>query len=143
VSKAAASPGRRTRSERGEYRLQLTFVVHSTPDSRRAALSAARLTPPLATRSPEAIPWHERPRDLASWSAKPAATEVVAHATLSLPQPERVVVGRVRPCGIEGVRIRLMHSGRRAEILRLATRTLKALRAPSIRSARAARGCRP
>ena len=30
-----------------------------------------------------------------AWPAKPAASEVVAHATLSLPQPERFVVGRV------------------------------------------------
>ena len=35
-------------------------------------------------------PWRERPRDLAAWPAKPAATQVVAHATLSLSQPEPV-----------------------------------------------------
>ena len=62
---------------------------------------------PSARRS-IAVPWRERPRDLAAWPAKPAATEVVAHATLSLPQPERVVVGRVRPGGVEGVRIRVV-----------------------------------
>jgi hypothetical protein len=45
---------------------------------------------------------------------------VVAHATLSLPQLKQVVVGRVRPGGIEGVRIRVVNSGRRAEIVRLA-----------------------
>ena len=78
------------------------------------------------------VSWRERPRDLAAWSAKPAATEVVAHATLSLPQPERVVVGRVRPGGIEGVRIRVVNSGRRTGIVRLATRALKALRASSV-----------
>ena len=76
-----------------------------------------------------AVPWRERPRDLAAWPAKPAATEVVAHATLSLPQPERVVVRRVRPRRIEGVRV---NSGRRAAIVRLATRVLKALRASSV-----------
>ena len=32
---------------------------------------------------------------LATWPAKPVATEVVAHATLSLPQPERVLAGLV------------------------------------------------
>jgi hypothetical protein len=58
--------------------------------------------------------------------------QVVAHATLSLPQPERVVVGRARPGGIEGVRIRVVNSGRRAAIVRLATRALKALRASLI-----------
>ena len=62
----------------------------------------------------------------------PRPREVVAHATLSLPQPERVVVGRVRPGGIEGVRIRVVNSGRRAAIVRLATRALKALRASSV-----------
>ena len=69
---------------------------------------------------------------MATWSAKPAATEVVAHATLSLPQPERFVVGRMRPEAIEGVRIRVVHSSRRAVIVRLATRALKALRASSV-----------
>ena len=87
--------------------------------------------PPSARRS-IAVPWRERPRDLATWSAKPAATEVVAHATLSLPQPERVVVGRVRPAGIEGVRIGVVNTGRRGAIVRLATRALKALRASLI-----------
>jgi len=82
----------------------------------------------LLARRSIAVPWRERPRDLATWSAKPAATEVVAHATLSLPQLKRVVVGRVRPGGIESVRIRVVNSGRRAEIVRLATRALKALR---------------
>ena len=86
---------------------------------------------PLARRS-IAVPWRERPRDLATWSASPAATEVVAHATLSLPQPERAVVARVPPGTIEGLRIRVVNSGRRAEIVRLATRALKALRASSV-----------
>jgi hypothetical protein len=79
-----------------------------------------------------AVSWRERPRDLATWSASPAATEVVAHATLSLPQPEPVVVGCGRPGGIEGVRIRVANSGRRVAIVRLATRALKALRASSV-----------
>ena len=79
-----------------------------------------------------AVPWRERPRDWATGSAKPAATEVVAHATLSLPQLERVVVRRVHPGGIEGVRIRVVNSGRRAAIVQLATRALKALRASSV-----------
>jgi hypothetical protein len=57
---------------------------------------------------------------------------VVAHATLSLPQPERFVLGRMRPEGIEGVRIRVVNSGRRAAIVRLATRAFKALRASSV-----------
>ena len=67
-----------------------------------------------------------------AWPAKPAASEVVAHATLSLPQPETVVVGCVRPGGVERVQIRVVNSGRRAAIVRLATRALKALRASSV-----------
>ena len=43
-----------------------------------------------------AVPWRERPPFGTAWRAKPAASEVVAHATLSLPQPERFVVGRMR-----------------------------------------------
>ena len=35
-----------------------------------------------------AVPWRERPRDLARSAIMPAATEEVAHATLSLSQPE-------------------------------------------------------
>ena len=76
--------------------------------------------------------WRERPRDLAAWPAKPAATEVVAHATMSLPQPQRVVVGLAHPSGVEGMQIHLVIIGRRAAIVRLATRALKALRASSV-----------
>jgi hypothetical protein len=34
------------------------------------------------------VPWRERPRDLAAFAITPAATEEVAHATLSLSQFE-------------------------------------------------------
>lgn len=37
-----------------------------------------------------AVPWRERPRDLAGSAIMPAATEGVAHATLSLSQPETI-----------------------------------------------------
>ncbi len=100
--------------------------------SQRAALFAARMTRPVSVRSPMVVSWRERPPFWTAWPAKPAASEVVAHATLSLPQPERVVVGRMRPGGIERVRIRVVNSGRRAVIVRLATRALKALRASSV-----------
>jgi hypothetical protein len=43
-----------------------------------------------------------------------------------------MVVGRVRPGGIEGVRIRVVNSGRREAIVRVATRALKALRAATV-----------
>jgi hypothetical protein len=36
-----------------------------------------------------AVPWRERPPFWPPWPAKPAASEVVAHATLSVSQPER------------------------------------------------------
>ena len=112
-----------------------------TPTSTSAASCGTHATggglcrPTSATPSARrsiAVPWRERPRDLATWSAKPAATEVVAHATLSSAQPEGVVVARVSPAGIEGVRIGVVNSGRRAVIVRLATRALKALRASSV-----------
>lgn len=48
----------------------------------RAALRAARLVSPLFGRSPTLIPWRERPPEMTAWPAKPAATDVVAHATL-------------------------------------------------------------
>ena len=77
------------------------------------------------------------------WTAfaiTPAATEEVAHATLSLSQPEQVDLGRVRPAACEGVRICVVHHRPSRSIVRLAARALKALRASSFRSARAARG---
>lgn len=86
---------------------------------------------PLTMRS-IAVPWRERPPFWTAWPAKPAASEVVAHATLSLLQPELVVVGGVRRGGVEGVRIRVVNSGRRVAIVQLATRALKALRASSV-----------
>ena len=95
-----------------------------------------RFVPPVkfdaSARRSIAVRWRERPPFWTGWPAKPAATEVVAHATLSLPQPERVIVGHGGPRDIEGVRIRVVNSGRRAAIVRLATRALKALRAATL-----------
>ena len=55
---------------------------------RSGALFAARTNvTPRAKRS-MAVPWRERPRDLAAFAITPAATEEVAHATLSLSQSE-------------------------------------------------------
>jgi len=48
----------------------------------RAALCAARLVEPLLERSPGSVLWREGPPELAASPAKPAASEVVAHATL-------------------------------------------------------------
>ena len=36
-----------------------------------------------------AVPWRERPPFWTAWPAKPAASEVVAHATLSVSQPQK------------------------------------------------------
>ena len=47
-----------------------------------AAPRAARLVAPLPGRSPMVIGWRERPPEMAAWAAKPAATDVVAHATV-------------------------------------------------------------
>ena len=58
------------------------FLPQVTGRRRRAALCAARLVAPLPERSPTAVPWRERPPEMAAWPAKPAATDVVAHATL-------------------------------------------------------------
>ena len=89
------------------------------------------------------VPWRERPLDLAAWSVKPAATEVVAHATLSLPQPERRSSDACVRTAFERARIRVVNSGRRSVIVRLATRALRRSALPWFRSARAVRGSRP
>ena len=73
--------------------------------------------------------------DVDAWQAvfavpQAAATEGVAHATLSLPQPKRWSFQAFVRAGVAGVQIRVVNSGRRTGILRLATRALKALRAP-------------
>ena len=68
---------------------QLQVVAHVTGRRRRAALPAARLVAPLPEPSPTAIPWRERPPEMAAWPAKPAASDVVAHATA-----ERVLAPR-------------------------------------------------
>ena len=69
---------------------------------------------------------------LAAWPAKPAATRGGRSRHAVSASAGAVVVGRVRPGGVEGVQIRVVNSGRRAGIVRLATRALKALRASSI-----------
>jgi hypothetical protein len=54
-----------------------------------------------------AVPWRERPPVLTAWPAKPTASEVVAHTTLSLPQPERsspLVLKALRVCSLRSAR---------------------------------------
>jgi len=75
------------------------------------------------------VRWRERPPIQTPSPAKPAASEVVAHATLSLPLPVLFVVGRCLAADNSRVWIHVVHSGRRTLIVRLATRAVKALRA--------------
>src|SRR5687768_5956733 len=74
-------PGQRTRRRCGAGTGQLRVLAQVTRGRPRAALCAARLVEPLPERSPRAVPWRERPPETAAWPAKPAAREVVAHAT--------------------------------------------------------------
>lgn len=62
-----------------------------------------RSLPPTPIRRPSprpstAVPWRERPRDLTGSAISPAATEEVAHATLSVPASGSSVSGQtIRP----------------------------------------------
>jgi hypothetical protein len=67
---------------------QLQSASQLTGRAVRAALFAARTNPTPPARRSMTVPWRERPRDLAGCAITPAATEEVAHATLSLSQPE-------------------------------------------------------
>jgi hypothetical protein len=82
-------PDRRTRLAHGKCSGQLQVVVHVAARRRLAALCAARLIVPLPERSPTAVPWRERPPEMAASPAKPAASDKVAHATA-----ERVLAPR-------------------------------------------------
>jgi hypothetical protein len=115
-------------NELDERRRQLTFSLRLTLASNRAAFFAAQCSPPSPELSPMQVPWRERPHDLATWPVRPAATEVVAHATQSLPLPERAAVGDQNRDRVDHVWRRVVNSGRRPSIVRLATRALKALR---------------
>jgi len=72
------------RLARGESIPQLQIVVQVAARRHRAALCAARLMAPLPERAPTAVPWRERPHEMTAWPATPAATDVVAHATLRI-----------------------------------------------------------
>lgn len=74
-------PGQLTRLASRERIRQLPIVVEVAARRPRAALYAARLVEPPSERSPRATPWRERPPEMAGWPAKPAASDVVAHAT--------------------------------------------------------------
>ena len=71
----------RTHLARDAFAWQLQVVAQVRSDPRRAALFAARLVASLPERAPTAVPWRERPPEMAAWPAKAAASDVVAHAT--------------------------------------------------------------
>jgi hypothetical protein len=107
----------------------------SAAGCRTGASGGALCRPRNATRPARwsiAVPWRERPPFWTPWSAKPAASEVVAHATLSVSQPERSSSDSCFRGGVERAEIHVEIFGRRLVIVRLATRALKALRASSI-----------
>ncbi len=73
-------PAQLTRLARSERIRQLPIVVEVAARRPRAALYAARLVEPPPERPPRATPWRVRPPEMAGWPAKPAASDVVAHA---------------------------------------------------------------
>ena len=84
-----------------------------------------------------AVPWRERPRDLAGSAITPAATEEVAHATLSLSQPESAI-SSMRPAQSAKARaICTVSSSAVALDCAVRGRALKALRvaSPALRAA--------
>ena len=84
-------------AERGASGGDLCRPTSATPPARRSI----------------AVPWRERPPFWTAWSAKPAASEVVAHATLSLPQPEGWSSDSFVLGGVERVQIHVVNCGRR------------------------------
>jgi hypothetical protein len=95
------------------------------------ALCRPASTVPSARRS-IAVPWRERPSFWTGWPAKPAASEVVAHATLSVSPSERSSLDSCIEATLNACRSTSRSFGRRAVIVRLATRALKALRTATI-----------
>jgi hypothetical protein len=67
---------------------QLQSAPRLTGRGLRAALCAARTDVAPSAKRSIAVPWRERPPDLAGSAITPAATAEVAHATLSLSQSE-------------------------------------------------------
>jgi hypothetical protein len=66
---------------RDEQKRQLPIIAQVTSCRSRAAHCAARMVKPPPRPEPTAIPWRERPAEMAAWPAKPAARDGVAHAT--------------------------------------------------------------
>jgi hypothetical protein len=82
------------------------------------------------------VPWRERPRDLTGSAITPAATEEVAHATLSLSQPEQAI-SSMRPAQSAKARtICTVSSSAVGLNCAVRSRALKALRVASLAHAR-------
>ena len=115
---------------------QLQSAPRLTDRALRAALFAARTKSTAPARRSIAEPWRERPHDLPAFAITPAATEEVAHATLSLSESEQAI-SLMRPAQSAKARAicpclhRPSHS-----IVRFADRVFKALRGASPAHAR-------
>jgi hypothetical protein len=87
-----------------------------------------------------AVPWRERPPSWTAWPAKPAASKVVAHATLSVSQPERsssdsCIEAALNACGSTSRSSAVAESLCGSQLARS-----RRCACPRFRSARAARG---
>jgi hypothetical protein len=80
---------------------QAQVIAPLTSRRQRAAFCAARPVAPLLERLPTAVPWRERPPEMAALPAKPAAREAVAHATLK--DVSTLVAGGSSTVGIASV----------------------------------------
>ena len=108
----------------------------------QAAIFAARTNSIPPARRSMTVPWRERPRDLTAFAITPAATAEVAHATLSLCQPEQAI-SSMRPAQSAKTRaICTVSSSAVALDCAVRGRTLKALRVAPPAHARGWRPCR-
>jgi hypothetical protein len=98
---ARCSPSRASNSARvmidvrSPGRTDASFQVPSAVRLNEGHVGRRSLTSAPIRRGPQgcsiAVPWRERPRDLTGSAISPAATAEVAHATVSLPQPESAI----------------------------------------------------
>jgi hypothetical protein len=91
----ASNSARVTIDVRSHGRTDASFQVPSAVRLNEGHVGRRSLTSAPIRRGPQgcsiAVPWRERPRDLTGSAISPAATAEVAHATLSLPQPESAI----------------------------------------------------
>jgi len=89
---------------RDEQKRQLPIIAQVTSCRSRAAHCAARMVKPPPRPEPTAIPWRERPPEMAAWPAKPAARDGVALYHLIRDQMIRDQSEGGVPCGSCGNR---------------------------------------